>query len=334
MTTFNKPAITPEEQLSLLEERGLTVHDRTRALAFLRAVSFFRLTPYMRPFQVDSDHQFVPGTGFRQLAELYDFDRRLRLLVMDAIERAEVATRTQISNHMGATYGSHWYLQQAHFKNQNQHARLLADIREKQQQQLRDYHRECERIDQLRASPDRKHELKQRRQKESYARHYILIYSEPELMPNWAMLEEITLGTLSHLYKNLSRDSDKKVIAKALALEAPLLQSWLHTLTVVRNICAHHSRLWNRELGIKPATPRSTRVSWPAYLRDDTGALHTRIAVILPILQHFMWHCAPHASWKQRLFDLCAEFPQIPLRAMGLPTSWQTDAFWRLHSND
>ncbi|WP_028670275.1 Abi family protein [Saccharospirillum impatiens] len=329
MITFNKPAISPDEQVALLEDRGLTINDRTGAQAFLRSVSFFRLTPYMRPFQLDSNHQFVPGTGFRQLAELYDFDRRLRLLVMDAIERAEVATRAQISNHMGANYGSHWYLHSDHFKNQHPQTRLLDDIREKQQHQLRDFQRECTRIDQLRASPARKQALKQRRQKESYARHYVLTYTEPELMPNWAMLEEITLGTLSHLYKNLSRDSDKKAIARALALEAPLLESWLHTLTVVRNICAHHSRLWNRELGIKPATPKSPRVLWPSYLKDDTRSLHTRIAVILPILQHFMLHCAPHASWKQRLFELCAEFPDIPLQAMGLPITWQNDAFWQ-----
>jgi len=145
--------------------------------------------------------------------------------------------------------------------------------------------------------------LKQKRQQESYARHYALTYSEPELMPNWAMVEEITLGTLSHLYKNLSQDRDKKRIARDLGLEAPLLESWLHTLTVVRNICAHHCRLWNRELGIKPAAPRNRRIKWPHYLQNGNTNLHTRTAVVLPILQHFMAHCAPHASWKQRLTE-------------------------------
>ena len=100
MTAFNKPAITPEQQLALLEQRGLSILDRPRALAFLQSVSFFRLTPYMRPFQVNAQHSFVAGTGFRQLAEIYDFDRRLRLLVIDAIERAEVAVRGHMSNHM------------------------------------------------------------------------------------------------------------------------------------------------------------------------------------------------------------------------------------------
>ena len=284
MMAFNKPAITPEQQLTLLQQRGLSILDRPRALAFLQSVSFFRLTPYMRPFQVNAQHNFIAGTGFRQLAELYDFDRRLRLLVIDAIERAEVAVRGHISNHMGTTYESHWYLDAKHFKNNDQHNRLLDEIRRKQDNELRDYHRECQRIDKLKTDSTRKAKLKQKRQQESYARHYALTYSTPQLMPNWAMVEEITLGTLSHLYKNLSKDSDKKAIARGLGLEAPLLESWLHTLTAVRNICAHHSRLWNRELGIKPAVPKSRRIAWPDYLRNGNVNLHTRAAVILPIL--------------------------------------------------
>ena len=326
---FNKPAITPEQQLALLEDRGLNILDRPRALAFLQSVSFFRLTPYMRPFQVNARHNFIAGTGFRQLTEIYDFDRRLRLLVMDAIERAEVAIRGHISNHMGTRYGSHWYLDAMHFKKRDQHNRLLGEVRRKQENELQGYHRECGRIDKLNTSSERKDKLKLKRQQESYARHYALSYQAPELMPNWAMVEEITLGTLSHIYKNLSKDSDKKHIARGLGLEAPLLELWLHTLTTVRNICAHHSRLWNRELGIKPAVPRSKRVVWPNYLQYGTTSLHTRAAVILPILQHFMTQCAPHASWKQRLTELFDIFPNTPLAPMGLPNNWQQDPFWQ-----
>lgn len=333
MTIFNKPAIAPEHQLALLAERGLNIQDQDRALAFLNAVSFFRLTPYMRPFQSGTDHTFTPGTGFRQLTELYDFDRRLRLVVIDALERTEVAIRAHLSNCMGATYGSHWYLETQYFKNTGQHQRLLDDIAEKQQKELAAYHSECTRIDQLTTTPERKEELKQRRKNETYARHYALTYTQPALMPNWAMTEEITLGALSHLYQNLGRDRDRKTIARALGLEAPLLQSWLHTLTVIRNICAHHSRLWNRELGIKPAIPKSDQIAWPDYLRHRNPALHTRISAVLPILQHFMHQCAPHASWKQRLLDLFEEFPQISLRAMGLPDNWYQDPFWQINPN-
>jgi len=330
MTQFTKPAITPEEQLQLLIDRGLTIQDQNRALSFIKAVSFFRLSPYMRPFQqANGNHTFHANAGFKQLSELYDFDRRLRLLIMDAIERAEVAVRAHLSNYMGVKYGAHWYLDTNKFRHDYRHQELLESIEGKQDKAARDYLRECGRIDQLRKPQAEKATLKLRRMQESYARHYQMTYTAPALLPNWAMVEELTLGQLSHMYKGLKRDTDKKAIARELGLAAPLLESWLHTLTAVRNICAHHSRLWNRELGIKPALPKNAQFNWPAYLRNKgQESIHTRISVVLPILQHFMNECAPHASWQERLFVLFDQFPKIALQSMGLPNNWREDPFW------
>ncbi|SFM90909.1 Abortive infection bacteriophage resistance protein [Halopseudomonas yangmingensis] len=330
MRPFNKPAITVAQQIALLKARGLSIHDEARAALFLEAVSFFRLTPYMRPFQVadNPDHAFLPGTGFRRLSQLYDFDRRLRLLVMDAIERVEVAARAAISNHMGPFYGAHWYQQRDLFKNGYDHARLLSAIESAQQKALQDYQREVNRIDRLaHASEARKAALRQRRAQESYARHYALNYNTPALMPGWAMLEELSLGELSHLYRGLAKDSDRKAIGQRLSVPAPLLDSWLHTLTVVRNICAHHARLWNRELGIKPEQPKQANVIWPGYLHQNSQ--HTRIAVVLAILHHLMQQVSPHTHWHQRLADVLNEYPDIAKPAMGLPDNWQADAFWQ-----
>ncbi|RUR04154.1 Abi family protein [Legionella sp. km772] len=261
---FTKPAITPEQQIELLKQRGLIIFDEARALCFLEAVSFFRLTPYMRPFQhPDNRHQFLSGTKFSQLTRLYDFDRKLRLLIIDAVERTEVAIRAHISNKLNALYGSHWYLDRIYFKKNYDHLRLIQNIQGKQQIALDDYERECQRIDALQTADEvYKNRLKLKRQQESYARHYTLTYNDPELMPSWAMLEELSLGELSHLFKGLAKDKDKKIIASGFDLFAPLLESWLHTLTVIRNICAHHARLWNRELGIKPAYPTQKNLAW------------------------------------------------------------------------
>ncbi len=330
MKPFTKPAITVAEQVALLKARGLSIRDEARAAHFLEAVSFFRLTPYMRPFQVagNADHVFLSGTGFRQLSQLYDFDRRLRLLVIDAIERVEVAARAAISNHMGPAHGAHWYLQRNLFKNRYNHARLLSTIESAQQKALQDYQREVARIDRLtHADEARKTALRQRRAQESYARHYALTYNQPALMPGWAMLEELTIGELSHLYRALAKDSDRKAIGQPLAAPAPLLDSWFHTLTVVRNICAHHARLWNRELGIKPEQPKQANFSWPGYLRRSDQ--HTRIAVVLAMLHHLMQQVSPHTRWHQRLADLLNEYPEIPKPAMGLPDKWQSDIFWQ-----
>ncbi|MGZ8183063.1 MAG: Abi family protein [Methylobacter sp.] len=330
INTFTKPAIDVAQQIQLLKDRGLIIKDEYRAALFLEAVSFFRLTPYMRPFQNygDSQHHFKADVGFRQISQLYEFDRRLRLLVMDAIERAEVATRARISTHMGPSYGAHWYLEKHLFKNHYDHARLIDTINEKQQKDQLNYRKECARIDNLKQADDtHKAKLKQRRAQESYARHYPLTYCQPAYMPGWAMFEELTLGDLSHLYKGLANDADKKAIAKSLGISAPLFESWLHTLTTIRNICAHHGRLWNRELGIKPEKPKSTNLVWPQYLKHDNP--HTRIAVVLAILHHLMQQVSPNTRWHHRIIELFSEFKEIPLYAMGLKDNWQEDVFWK-----
>ena len=328
MKFFSKPAIDIPAQLDLLKQRGLIIQDEGKAHCFLEAVSFFRLTPYMRPFQLseDAEHGFRPGTRLKKLTRLYDFDRRLRLLVIDAIERIEVAARAAISNHMGPQYGAHWYLEPHFFQRDYRHQALLDSIRGKQDKARQDHVRECQRIDASRAPDARKAQLKNLRAKESYARHYALTYNAPDLMPAWAAMEEITLGELSHLFKGLARDADKKAIARRIALPGPLLQSWLHTLTTIRNICAHHARLWNRELGIRPELPKTVNFLWPQHLQNP--GQHARMFTVLCILNLLMRRVSPHTSWDTRLHELLGEYAEINLAAMGFPLDWQNDPFW------
>lgn len=329
MKLFSKPAIDIPAQLALLKQRGLTIQDEGKAHCFLEAVSFFRLTPYMRPFQLsdDAEHGFRPGTRLKELTRLYDFDRRLRLLVIDSIERIEVAARAAISNHMGPQHGAHWYLETRFFQRDYRHRTLLDSIRSKQDKARQDHVRECQRIDTSQSADARKVQLKNLRAKESYARHYALTYNAPDLMPAWAAMEEITLGELSHLFKGLARDADKKAIARRMALPGPLLQSWLHTLTTIRNICAHHARLWNRELGIRPELPKTVNFLWPQHLQSP--GQHARMFTVLCILNLLMRRVSPHTSWDKRLHELLGEFTEINLAAMGFPTNWQNDPFWQ-----
>lgn len=140
------------------------------------------------------------------------------------------------------------------------------------------------------------------------------------------MIEELSMGELSRVFAGIAKDLDKKAIAKAMNLVAPSLGSWLHTLTGVRNICAHHSRLWNRELGVKPELPRSQNFLWPDTLRN--AQMHMRLYVVLAILNYMMKQVSPHTSWNQRLKELFNQFPDIPLNAMGMPQEWQNDPFW------
>lgn len=327
MSVFTKPAIDVKQQLELLKQRGLIVKNEPKALLFLESVSFFRLTPYMRPFQDSSvNHTFIEGAGFRELSRLYDFDRRLRLLVMDALERIEVAVRARICNMMSG-YGSHWYMDNGYFNAQYNHKRLMDTVIKYQNDEKLSYHKECLQIDQVKSLDDsKKQSLKNKRKIENYARHYVTTYTEPANMPMWAVLEILTFGELSHFYKGLAKSSDKKRIAQSFGLNIPLMESWLHALTIVRNICAHHGRFWNRELGIKPAIPKNADMAWVEYLQKAQP--HMRIAMVLAILHYFMQRVSPHTSWHNRLFELFDGFPELNLEAMGLPKNWREDGFW------
>lgn len=103
MIPFNKPVIDVSQQLALLEQRGLIIKNPEKAAHYLEVISYFRLSAYMRPFQQPNDdqHRFYPQTEFKQIVALYAFDRELRLLLLDAIERIEVAIRSMLNIVMG-----------------------------------------------------------------------------------------------------------------------------------------------------------------------------------------------------------------------------------------
>lgn len=145
-------------------------------------------------------------------------------------------------------------------------------------------------------------------------------------MPGWAMLEELTFGSLSRLFSGLAKHKDQKHISFEFVLHVPLMGSWLHTLTMIRNICAHHGRLWNRELGVQPVMPKNKGIKWPDYLQRQ--AKHTRVAVALAIIHYFMQQISPQTQWLKELEELLEEYPSIHKESMGLTENWNEDPFW------
>jgi len=337
MTSFTKPAVTVGQQLAILEQRGLSVRQPERAKCFLEVVSFFRLSIYMRPFQVpgNDDHLFKSGIEFKQIVDLYAFDRELRLLIIDAIERVEVAVRASLNNHMSCKYqsdtahsGSHWYLNRHLFKRDYDHQRLIGDLKEKQTKEASQLRRDIDKINSSHATAEIKRQRIAQRAKENYARFYQKNYHTPVLMPGWAMTEELTMGSLSHIYQGLIKDADRKAIARRFDTPHEVLASWLHTLNFVRNCCAHHSRLWNRELSVQPKIPRGELWKLPERLTGSQIQPQRRIYVVLLLLAHLMRQVSPDSQWHNRVKELIASHSAIPLFPMGFPEDWQSHIFW------
>ncbi|MGD7733665.1 Abi family protein [Propionibacteriaceae bacterium G57] len=303
--------------MARLAGRGLDLPDRARARRYLRHIGYYRLSPYTIPFQqCGSDHQLRPGTSFDDILDLYVFDRALRLLVVDALERIEVAVRAALTDHMATTYDdAHWYLAAAHFRDSGRHAGLLKIVRDT-----------CN--ERLRGAPDAGEDFLVHR---SALEHYLTTYASPELPPSWLMAEMLTIGQLTSAYRNLNLRADRTAIAKSVGLTAPVLESWLTTYVRVRNICAHHGRLWNVGLGVYPAIPSSPSISW---LEGDDALPERSKRQLYPVLvslQSILDSVSPRSGWAKRLQRLLSTRPAMNLRGMGIPSAWADDPFWRRH---
>ena len=314
---YDKPPLSLDELVGRLVERGLHVPEPERAARYLRHIGYYRLSPYAIPFQqAGADHTFRPGVSFDDLLDLYVFDRALRLLVMDALERVEVAVRAALTDHTSTTHDdSHWYTEARHFQDRTRHVKLMKIIQET-----------CD--VRLRGSPESGDDSLVHR---SALEHYLTTYGSPDLPPSWLMVESLTIGQLAGLYKNLAARSDRTAVAKSIELTEPVLASWLATYVRVRNVCAHHGRLWNLGLGVYPAIPASPKISWltdPDALPENSKK---RLYPVLISLQSVLDMVSPRSSWARRLHELLSTRPQMNLAGMGLPTNWADDDFWRRH---
>lgn len=302
--TFDKPALSLDDQVTLLRSRGLIIPDETRIQHYLRFIGYYRLSGYALPFQENDVpgtlHTFKDGTSFDDILDCYIFDRELRLLVMDAIERIEVATRTVISDVMSERHGSHWFMDGRLFVDRYNHEGLLNRIKEETY-----------------FNRGKKHHLE-------FINHYYDNYDSPELPPSWMIAEVLSLGTWSIIFDHIKSRDDQREICKHFGIHHSIMRSWLHSLTYLRNLCAHHARIWNRCFTFKPAVMNAYSKQLE---RNDTFYAQ---AVVLHM---FMDAIAKGSHWQHRLAELLKKHHKIDAARMGFPVDWQKDEFWRLGRN-
>lgn len=334
---YTKQAKTHLEHLTQWQQRGLIIPDQDRAARYLDRIGYYRLSAYCIPFyKRGSAHQFRSDITFDNILNLYVFDRHLRLLVMDAIERVEVAIRAGISNHMSLTNGKSpfWYHDEKFFKSQFSHKRLLADLERLVEDERRRLKYDEDRLNKrTHLTAEQRESLRDNLRKENFLRHYLCKYEEgPRLPPSWMMMELLSWGQLSNLYAGLNR-IDQKSVASNLETHAELLESWLRSLNYIRNLCAHHSRLWNRELGVAIKLPSSDKVRWlknPVILDRPHINYEVRLYPVLVALQSLLSKLSPSSGWATRLYSLMENYPSIPRARMGMPENWFEDEFWQM----
>jgi abortive infection bacteriophage resistance protein len=297
---YNKLPLTFQDQIVLLEQRGLIIADKAKIENYLSHISYYRLRAYTYPYQNnnDSNHPFKTGITFEKILDDYIFDRKLRLILFDAIEKVEIALRTQLIYHYSLVHGSHWFEDISLFANHTYHQRDLAQV-----------------------------DKEINRSQEQFILHYQSKYSTPQRPPAWMTLEVLSFGTLSKLFENLNRCPEKKAIAKHFGLDIVIFESWLHHISVVRNICAHHARLWNREIPSAPKLPKRAHNAW---LKDHTTLKANKIYSTICCLRYLLNVISPNNNFKIKLKDLLQSYPHINLRAMDFQTDWEEEYLWLL----
>lgn len=347
MVRYSKPVKNNQDLINKWKEQGLLIPDSEKVHHYLSTICYYRFSAYTIPFQeqntgADDSLVFKPHVSFDTILELYVFDRKLRLLVLDAIERIEVAVRTQICNVLCShSDDPFWYTKQVYFKPEEyDHDRLLEKIKKQLEDENKRLKRDLEMLDKRKSLTEEERNLrKENICKENFIRHYLTKYGDPKLPPSWMMTEMLTFGELSRLYSGLNtlrydekpRKTCREQISRFFGLNSNVFASWLRFLSSVRNVCAHHNRLWNRVYGDSPKMPKSTKTLWIAKEQNQKSSSLSyakRTYILLVILQVLLYTISPNSTWAKRLKKLMEAYPDVPKKQMGMPEEWYMDPFW------
>ncbi len=313
---YQKPFLEIPDQVALLESRGLVVGDHDRASEYLRRIGYYRLSAYWHPLRKRDSQSgivlddFVDGSAFEAVTDLYTFDGRLRLIVLDALERLEVSLRTQVALALGRhdplahrkkAYLDGKFTTASTGQSKSNHQKWLAKLDERAQSS-----------------------------KDKFAEHFRTKYPNDH-MPVWIAVELLDFGPLSYLINGL-RFKDKKVIcADYPGVPPEHLGNWVRTLSFTRNVCAHHSRLWNKPLISQPSLHSSSAPDELAHLRTVPGT-NTRLYAAACIIQFMLRHVNPRTSWRDRFIRQINSFPSsdhLQLSSAGFPDDWKANAIWK-----
>lgn len=290
---------TYNEQIDILVRRGMDIGDRDEAVFLLQQVSYYRLSGYCYPFREFKNSSradtFFPGTRLRDVVDLYRFDSRLRTATFTALTPIELAIRA----HLGHELGSLDPL--IHLDPYKLGVKVRAP---KEMKKYKDWRKRYDR------------ELESSR--EDFVKHHKQKYGGN--LPVWAATEIMDWGSLTYLYE-LSPRSVQNTISGQCDLTAPQLRSWLKALNIVRNICAHHGRLFNRVYAISPKLPAQGTHTDLDCINTEWTRTFGQLTLVQFLLDRFA------VGNKKLLPTVVQSFPEVqivPISHMGAPDNWQT----------
>ncbi|MBO4561038.1 MAG: Abi family protein [Bacteroidaceae bacterium] len=294
---FLKPFANAHDLILLLQSRGLIIEDSVKAERYLQFIGYYRLSAYMYPLlQIPKEqHRYKSNMTFSHVMMLYRFDKKLRLLLFNEIEKIEVAVRSTIVNTGCELFGDSFWITNGDFfidKNKFNHTLELIDS-------------------------------EMRKSREDFIVHFRQTYTNT-YPPAWILAEILPFGVITNIYSNIKSAGVKKRIAGKFGLQIAPFESWLTIITLTRNSCCHHARVWNKQNTIKPMLPNKMTGQWIS-IPTDTLRIYFNICII----KYFVDTISPQNDIKAKLDALLCSFPNIDIKAMGFPQGWENEPLWR-----
>ena len=280
----HQPSMSVDKQVENLKTLGLIINDEEYAKRILNDISYFRLIKaYSLGFK-PKNGKYNEGVTFEQIVDLYLFNANFRQITFSVIEKIEVNVRCRIANYFADTYGVLGYKDPANFVGEEYHHTFLADIEEEIGRNTR--------------AP--------------FVRNFKENYEGGEL-PIYALVEVFSFGTLSKFYKNM-KNEDKKAVAKSFGIGYTYLESWLESISYVRNICAHYGRLYNAKLSKTP-------MLYKEYSQAGIG--NNRIFGVLLCMKQILKNDAHWNQYVDQIDMLIDKYEKVDVKTMGFPGNWK-----------
>jgi abortive infection bacteriophage resistance protein len=294
---YSKKYASPTDLIALLQTRGLIINDESKAINYIKRIGYYRLSAYFYPLLESPKqlHKFKPNTSFEKALLIYRFDRQLRLFIFNHIEKIEIAIRSAISNIMSReTNDPFWMTNPIYFASTTLFNNSIQKINN-------EYNTS----------------------KEDFIIHFKNTYQD-NYPPSWMLAEIIPLGVLTRIYQNIKNNAIRKMIAQEFYLNIPVLESWMTIITVTRNNCCHHSRIWNKTYGLNALLIKRLSRPW-----IGTTINHRKIYFSLCIIKYFMNTIVPNNDMTIKLSELLQKYPSIDIKAMGFSSNWIDEDLWR-----
>ena len=316
--TYTKPHKTFEEQLEHLKSNGLIITNESFALKKLSHINYYRLSAYtlfyQYPKNCSKSGTFLENTQFTTIINLYDFDAKLRRLIFGTLEIIEIYIRTQIAYYHTKEYGAFGYLDKKNFNcTDDEFDSILDDIK-----------KESKRSDEI------------------FVKHFEEKYHTTDL-PLWCVVELLSFGSISKIFTAM-KQSDKVLICQNLPVSHKVFKRWMHSFTILRNICAHHSRAWNRELRVPFAIPSNNslfdplrKITKTKFKEEKDGELlyedkefdnNSSIFFALSVIKYLFDSIGEEVDFVREIKELLATHPKVDKQAMGFVDGWENFDIW------